>query len=258
VTKDGNIKFELVDGVFKKFCKRAKEECEKAKAEKREPNAYYFIVDEINRANLSSVFGETLSLLEKGYRHNGLDGTNLMKTQYSGLIEDLIKDDPESKSLAYHLEDSQVYFGVPENVYFIGMMNDVDKSIDTFDLALRRRFKWIRKDCDYDVIENDVKFRNGDDFNNIEEYRKCCEKLNTFISQVLGLGKSYEFGHSFFMKITSIANSKNITAKNLETLFKLHLQPTFKEYLRAMYPESELDKKIAEALQKFTSKIQSK
>lgn len=258
VTKDGNIKFELVDGVFKKFCKRAKEECEKAKEEEREPNAYYFIVDEINRANLSSVFGETLSLLEKGYRHNGVDGTNLMKTQYSGLIEDLIKDDPESKSLAYHLEDSQVYFGVPENVYFIGMMNDVDKSIDTFDLALRRRFKWIRKDCDYDVIENDVKFRNGDDFNNIEEYRKCCEKLNTFISQELGLGKSYEFGHSFFMKITSIANSKNITAKNLETLFKLHLQPTFKEYLRAMYPESELDKKIAEALQKFTSKIQAK
>jgi DNA polymerase III delta prime subunit len=258
VTKDGNIKFEFVDGVFKKFCKIAKEECEKAKAEKREPNAYYFIVDEINRANLSSVFGETLSLLEKGYRHNGVDGTNLMKTQYSGLIEDLIKDDPESKSLAYHLEDSQVYFGVPENVYFIGMMNDVDKSIDTFDLALRRRFKWIRKDCDYDVIENDVKFRNGDDFNNIEEYRKCCEKLNTFISQELGLGKSYEFGHSFFMKITSIANSKNITAKNLETLFKLHLQPTFKEYLRAMYPESELDKKIAEALQKFTSKIQAK
>ena len=60
------------------------------------------------------------------------------------------------------------------------------------------------------------------------------------------------------MKITSIANSKNITAKNLETLFNLHLQPTFKEYLRAMYPESELDKKIAEALQKFTSKIQAK
>ena len=258
VTKDGNFKFELVDGVFKKFCKRAKIECEKAKTEKREPNAYYFIVDEINRANLSSVFGETLSLLEKGYRHNGVDGTNLMKTQYSGLIEDLIKDDPESKSLAYHIEDDQVYFGVPENVYFIGMMNDVDKSIDTFDLALRRRFKWIRKDCDYDVIENDVKFRSGDDFNNIEEYRKCCEKLNTFISQELGLGKSYEFGHSFFMKITSIANSKNITAKNLETLFKLHLQPTFKEYLRAMYPESELDKKIAEGLQKFTSKIQAK
>lgn len=258
VTKDGSIKFELVDGVFKKFCKRAKEDFVKARLEKREPNSYYFIVDEINRANLSSVFGETLSLLEKGYRHNGIDGTNLMKTQYSGLIEDLINDNPESESLAYHIEGGNVYFGVPENVYFIGMMNDVDKSIDTFDLALRRRFKWIRKDCDYDVIENDVKFRNGDDFNNIEEYRKCCEELNNFISHGLGLGKSYEFGHSFFMKITSIANSKNITLKNLETLFKLHLQPTFKEYLRAMYPESELDKKVAEALQKFTAKIQGK
>lgn len=257
VSKEGNLKFEMVNGAFKKFCIRAKQECINAHREQREPKAYYFIVDEINRANLSSVFGETLSLLEKGYRHNGIDTENLMKTQNTGLIEELIKDNPDNTSLAYHTEGGQVYFGVPKNVFFIGMMNDVDKSIDTFDLALRRRFKWIRKDCDYDVVENDVKFRNGDDFNNIEEYRKCCEKLNTFISQELGLGKSYEFGHSFFMKISDISSTRTISVKNLEKLFELHLKPTFKEYLRAMYPESELDKKIAEGLQKFTSKIQA-
>lgn len=81
------------------------------------------------------------------------------------------------------------------------MMNDVDKSIDAFDLALRRRFKWIRKDGDYDVIEEETRFRGREEFSNIGPYVKSCEKLNNYISNELGLGKSYEFGHSFFMKI---------------------------------------------------------
>ena len=160
----------------------------------------------------------------------------------------MIRDDNSKIDLAYHYIDGNAYFGVPKNVFFIGMMNDVDKSIDAFDLALRRRFKWIRKDCDYDVIENEVKFRNGDDFNNIDDYQKACRELNGFISEKLGMGKSFEFGHSFFMKISSIATSRTISAKNLESLFRLHLQPTLKEYLRAMFPESELDNKVDEAL----------
>ena len=81
------------------------------------------------------------------------------------------------------------------------MMNDVDKSIDAFDLALRRRFKWIRKDCDLDVIREETRFKGREDFNNIDNYVNACEKLNKYISNELGLGKSYEFGHSFFMKM---------------------------------------------------------
>jgi len=246
VTENGNIKFELVDGVFKRFCKRAKENLDKD---------YYFVVDEINRANLSSVFGETLLCIEKDYRHDGKSDQNLIKTQYSPLIEDMIQEDKKSKGLAYHLIDSDVYFGVPKNVYFIGMMNDVDKSIDAFDLALRRRFKWIRKDCDYDVIENDVKFRNGDDFHNIEKYTKSCKNLNNFISEELGMGKSYEFGHSFFMKITNIASSKTISSKNIKVLFNLHLKPTLKEYLRTMFSEGQLENKLEEALAVFVNPI---
>jgi 5-methylcytosine-specific restriction enzyme B len=246
VTGDGNIKFELVDGVFKRFCKRAKENLDKD---------YYFVVDEINRANLSSVFGETLLCIEKDYRHDGVNDQNLIKTQYSALIEDMIKENKENESLAYHFFEGNAYFGVPKNVFFIGMMNDVDKSIDAFDLALRRRFKWIRKDCDYDVIENEVKFRNGDDFENIEKYAKSCKNLNDFISEVLGMGKSYEFGHSFFMKITDIANSKTISSKNLDVLFDLHLRPTLKEYLRSMFAESQLDNKLEEALSVFENPI---
>ena len=250
VTDDGNIKFELVDGIFKRFCKKAK----------ANPNKdYYFVVDEINRANLSSVFGETLLCIEKDYRHNVLtnDDNTLIKTQYSTLIEEMIKDNPKNKSLAYHFHEGNAYFGVPNNIFFIGMMNDVDKSIDAFDLALRRRFKWIRKDCDYNVIEQETKFRNGDDFNNMDEYIKACTKLNTYISDELGLGKSYEFGHSFFMKMTDLANRKEISAANISTLFNLHLRPTLKEYMRAMFAESELDKKLEEALDKFKQPFKS-
>ena len=251
VTENGNIKFELVDGIFKRFCKRAKQNLDKD---------YYFVVDEINRANLSSVFGETLLCIEKDYRHDGVSDNNLIKTQYSSLIEDMIKEDEKKVELAYHLikdENGKVnaYFGVPKNVFFIGMMNDVDKSIDAFDLALRRRFKWIRKDCDYEVIENEVKFRNGDDFHNIEKYSKSCKNLNDFISEELGMGKSYEFGHSFFMKITGIANSRTISSKNLNVLFNLHLRPTLKEYLRSMFAESQLDNKLEEALSVFVNPI---
>jgi hypothetical protein len=253
VSKDGNIRFELVNGAFKNFC---------IKAKKNPSKAYYFVVDEINRANLSSVFGETLSLLEKDYRHDGTSNKNLIKTQYSSLIEDLIREDDKYKNLAYIIDDNgEVKFGVPENVFFIGMMNDVDKSIDAFDLALRRRFKWIRKDCDLDVIREETRFKGREDFNNIDNYVNACEKLNNFISGVdqssnsLGLGKSYEFGHSFFMKISDIAKRKEITQHNMEVLFNLYLRPTLKEYLRAVFSESELDDKINEALNSFKETI---
>jgi 5-methylcytosine-specific restriction enzyme B len=242
VSKDGNIRFELVNGIFKNFCIKAKNTPDKP---------FYFVVDEINRANLSSVFGETLSLLEKDYRHDGKNSKNLIRTQYSTLIEDLIKEDKKYEALAYTIDKGEVKFGVPKNVFFIGMMNDVDKSIDAFDLALRRRFKWIRKDCDYEVIEEETRFKRKEDFSNISQYLKACEKLNNYISSELGLGKSYEFGHSFFMKMSDIAKRKEITQHNLETLFNLYLRPTLKEYLRAVFAESELDGKLDEALSRF-------
>jgi len=252
VSKNGNIRFELVNGVFKNFC---------IKAKKTPDKPFYFVVDEINRANLSSVFGETLSLLEKDYRHDKKNSRNLIRTQYSTLIEDLISENEKYKSLAYEIDKGEVKFGVPPNVFFIGMMNDVDKSIDAFDLALRRRFKWIRKDCDYEVIEEETRFKRKDDFSNIGQYIKACKTLNEFISGIndkneqvresLALGKSYEFGHSFFMKMSDIAKCKKISQHNMVTLFNLYLRPTLKEYLRAVFTESELDRKLNEALGRF-------
>jgi len=249
VSKDGNIRFELVNGVFKNFC---------IKAKKDPDNKYYFVVDEINRANLSAVFGETLSLLERDYRHNvavANSTENLIRTQYSTLIDQLIKEDEKQNELAYCVDNGEVKFGVPNNVFFIGMMNDVDKSIDAFDLALRRRFKWIRKDCDYEVIEEVTKFKDKEEFSNISNYKRACERLNNYISNDLGLGKSYEFGHSFFMKMKDIAKRKDITPNNMEVLFSLYLRPTLREYLRAVYTESELDSKLIDALASFKDAI---
>ena len=261
----GGVKLELVNGVFKSFCIRAKKDPD---------NNYYFIVDEINRANLSAVFGETLSLLESSYRHkvskNSDDnaeaiGENLISTQYSALLDSLIaKDEKKYKHLAYEIiEDDEgnkhSKFGVPDNVFFIGMMNDVDKSIDAFDLALRRRFKWIHKGYDEKVLISHCK-HNDKDFSNIEEYAKCASALNKYIAEDLGLGLSYEFGHSFFMKISSIANpnQQDITEKNLKDLFELYLRPTLQEYLRAFYSESEIEKKLKEALDVFKKPLVNK
>jgi len=247
VSKDGNIRFELVNGVFKKFCIKAKNNLDKS---------YYFVVDEINRANLSAVLGETLSRLEKDYRHDGKSTSNLIRTQYSTLIEDLIEEDHNKyKHLAYFIDKGAVKFGVPKNVYFIGMMNDVDKSIDAFDLALRRRFKWIATVCDYEVIEEETRYKSKEEFSNIDQYIKACESLNIYISKDLNLGNSYEFGHSFFMKMRDIAKRKTITPNNLEVLFNLFLRPTLKEYMRALYAESELDANLNEALRRFKEKL---
>ncbi len=247
VTENGNIRFEIVNGVFKDFCIKAK----------NDPTSdYYFIVDEINRANLSNVFGETLSLLEKDYRDTPNGGKRyLIQTQYSSLIENLIKEDRDNKykHLAYDINDEgKVMFGVPHNVFFIGMMNDVDKSIDTFDLALRRRFKWIRMECDYEVVESNLPVNVA----NCSSYIEGCQALNKYISEDLGLGKSYEFGHSFFMKMNHIVNNrKAISKRDASTLFDLYLRPTLREYLRSIFPEKELDIQLDKALGIFNKDL---
>lgn len=266
VTSNGNVRFELVNGIFKDFCIRAKNDAK---------NVYYFVVDEINRANLSTVFGETLSLLEKDYRwvQSSGDGNKkyLKLTQNSALHSSMItmlendltsaENDQEKEKIQrkigqliglafdYDSKTKEVKFAIPKNVHFIGMMNDVDKSIDSFDLALRRRFRWKEMECDYEVIEDSFKVIPS----NLDDYIQRCQNLNAFISGSkkidsktgLGLGKSYEFGHSYFMKVPVVKKRISKSARN--NLFVDYLQPTLKEYLRGFYEESDIPKRIAEA-----------
>lgn len=241
ITENGSVKLELVNGIFKELCIRAKND--------PEHNKYYFIADEINRANLSAVFGEVLSCIEPSYRDTN-ENHNLIKTQYSTIETKIINEQLETakdekvkeqiKKKVYFYDDitKETKFGIPDNVYFIGMMNDVDKSIDAFDLALRRRFKWVRKDCDTEVVRA---FLNEEEIKeeSIEKYIKSIVSLNKFISDELKLGKSYEFGHSFFMKITYNKKTKEIKDEHKKNLFENYLKPTLTEYLRSLYDNEE-------------------
>lgn len=274
--ENGQLKLSLVNGKFKDFCIKVHNENMGSILEgKKELPSYYFIVDEINRANLSAVFGESLMLLESSYRfeyfpdgiENGIPlieynrkRNRLISLQNSHIIKAL--NDEESKNKYFEELNGEYLFGIPENIYFIGMMNDVDKSTDAFDLALRRRFSWIEKSYDKNVVKGVLS-----DFNNIDEYLKNIEELNKYISTTsiskpegLGLGKQYEFGHSFFLKIKDfITQRKIITEDAMKNLFDIHLKPTLKEYLRTVYSDNEIEKylKIAKE-EKFLGKANTK
>jgi 5-methylcytosine-specific restriction protein B len=224
---NGNIILELVDGKFKKFCDNAKKYEKKFEEEDKFKWAFFVLVDEINRANLSSVFGEIIYALEEDKRGEEID------IQYS--------DDK---------------FSIPKNLYFIGTMNDIDRSIDTFDLALRRRFMWVRKSCDYEVIYEELKeYENiGEIGENPESgYLKACFELNKYIIKELQLDEGFELGHSYFLKIKNFLTDENkkIENKHLKNLFEFHIEPLLVEYLRAEYDKNKIDEKVNEAKKRF-------
>ncbi|MCV3380892.1 AAA family ATPase [Campylobacter sp. IFREMER_LSEM_CL2127] len=215
--ENGQLKLELKNGIFREFCDKAKEE-EKGFSEKLEKgnfnealsdHGYFFIADEINRAELSRVFGELLYALE----YRGEKGK--IKTQYASMRDD---------------ED----FYVPENMFLLGTMNDLDKSIDSFDLALRRRFIWQEMECDYDVIRDEIYAKN------IEEYVQACKKLNDKISK--DIGEKYQLGHSYFLKIEFKNNE--IKDSDMKKLFSNRFEALLKEYLRSEYNEKEIQRQL--------------
>lgn len=270
--KDGNLNLQVVNGVFKEFCIKVKKENEKyyntltVKPNPEKPEEffdwphYFFVVDEINRGNLSNIFGETFTLLEGGYRDYDFSGNytkksaNLVSTALSRVIASIDEND----KLIYKKIGDEVCFGIPFNIHFIGIMNDVDKSIDTFDLALRRRFRWIAKECDYDVIES-VLDASGYDSEEVDDYINSCKALNAYITDVkgsvgLGLGKTYEIGHAFFLKIKNVSGRKQITSTKKSILFDNYISGTLKEYVRQIFDEREVDAKIVKAKEVFGAK----
>jgi len=222
VNKNGILNVKLQNGAFKKFCKKAFEN----------PNEeYYFIVDEINRANLSAVFGEILNALEYriNFDENGdiINPQDFINTQYTTMIQNL-EDEEEQKKLSVN-EDYIGKFGVPNNLYLLATMNDVDRSIDSFDLALRRRFVWVEMEFDENVIRFEVE--------NPEELIQRAKKLNKKIVEILG-SKSYEIGHAYFLNIKKYIESED----SYQNLWDYHLKPLIKEYLRSEVSENEMDK----------------
>ncbi len=272
---NGNLKLEVMNGSFKQFCidvrKKNEEmwneitESGKSKPDKDNPNTldnwphYYYVVDEINRGNLSNIFGETFTLLE--YRDYDFSSeynesnNSLVETALSNVISNIKNDDLIYK----RINDKSVVFGIPFNIHFIGMMNDVDRSIDAFDLAFRRRFKWNPTYCDYDVIENECKLKE----NEAKNYVDSCKLLNYLItgderdkpskdvksSDSQKLGITFQIGHGYFLKIRTINPTKSLN-KRKEILFDNYLLGTLKEYLIQNIGEGKATEDFLEKMKK--------
>ena len=177
--------FRLTDGVFYKFCKNAEIDSD---------NPYFFIIDEINRGNLSKIFGELFMLIENDKRGQEIE-------------------------LIYTGEK----FTVPQNVYIIGMMNTADRSLALLDYALRRRFAFYTMSPAF----NSVGFLNyktqlhSQQFNNLIS---CVESLNKAISEDESLGEGFCIGHSFFCDLN------NIFEDELNNIVEYEIIPLIKEY----------------------------
>ena len=241
--ENGAMKFELRNGVFKQMCIYAFKNLKNSQEGKEELKKYYFVADEINRAELSRVFGELLLCLEEDkrlrYEGKNLQGM-LVKTANSSLWDN-------EKHAVYIDEVGEGYFGVPENLYFIGTMNDIDKSIDSFDMALRRRFVWKRYSCNYDVIAEHFDKSSED---KLETYVEFCKDINEYITSDKGLGldDSYELGHSYFLK------PKNLSKKEISKLWEGHISPLLKEYLRTQYSGKDIETRLNDMKTKLIDK----
>lgn len=256
----GNLGYMLKTGRFKAFCDAASEPNNSKKK-------FIFIIDEINRADLSAVFGELLYALE--YRDSPIAIPNF----------------PDS-------------FKIPSNVYIVGTMNNVDKSLVSFDLALRRRFGFFKVMPKMKVLENLSQYID-EDF--LSAYIKRCEKLNESISDKngLGLGEDYQIGQAYFLKIKDFLPKKelssgeageclpkeelqsggvkeglpeeelqsdeseesfalsNLTIFELEKLWVYHIEPLLEEYLGNKIDDENTKKKIVSLRKAFTEELKA-
>ena len=167
---------------------------------------FVFIIDEINRGEISKIFGELFFSIDPGYR--GEKGS--VSTQYANL----------------HESDDKFY--ISENVYIIGTMNDIDRSVDTFDFAMRRRFRFVEVTAESQLGMLDTAL--GD---KAEEAKKRLRSLNAAIENVQELNSHYHIGPSYFL------NLKDVDF-DYELLWSDYLKPLLEDYVRGSYEEAEI------------------
>ena len=187
---------------------------------------HVFIIDEINRGEISKIFGELFFSIDPGYR--GEKGK--VNTQYQNMIED---GDVFKKG-----------FYVPENVYIIGTMNDIDRSVESMDFAMRRRFAWqeVTAEESYtNMIEQDPEFALVKD-----EIKSRMFNLNKAIIETEGLDEAYQIGAAYFRKYLDYQDKTN----PFDCLWENHLKGLLFEYLRGNRRAKELLEKLHDAYNK--------
>lgn len=229
----GEIGFERKDGVFKAFCKKALKAYNDYNAEddKEKKNApkYVFIIDEINRGEMSKIFGELFFSIDPGYR--GIEGA--IKTQYANLNDEPNEFDKALGVKVHDLPYSDAekedfgHFFIPENVYIIGTMNDIDRSVESMDFAMRRRFAFKEV-----TAKSRIDMWDG----NIDQWKDAAlskmNAMNDVIAQIPGLNEAYHIGPSYFLKIQDMNG-------NWGELWNSNLKGLVAEYLRGMPDASE-------------------
>lgn len=180
---------------------------------------FFFIIDEINRAELSRVFGELMYCLE----YRGVRGC--VKTQYTNL----------NTNKTGMLELGQTYqFFIPTNIYLIGTMNTIDRSVESFDFALRRRFSWQEVSPDISLL----KYYLSEHCAKWIELAISLEKLNEEIEKQALLGHEYQIGHAYLMNL-KYPKSLSLTEVKA-SIWEDSIRPLLQEYLRGTGEEAEL------------------
>ena len=180
---------------------------------------FVFIIDEINRGEISKIFGELFFSIDPGYR--GEKGS--VSTQYANL----------------HETDEKFY--IPENVYIIGTMNDIDRSVDTFDFAMRRRFRFVEVTAESQFYILDEKLGEY-----AKEAKARLRNLNAKIEKVQELNSHYHVGPSYFLKLEEVDF-------DYELLWSDYLKPLLEDYLRGSYEEVETIANLKKAFDKTSN-----
>ena len=194
------IKYAIIPGVFKKFCDRAAKNIEEKKENQK---TYVFIIDEINRGNISKIFGELITLIEPSKRKGAEEGMEAL------------------------LPYSNHSFGVPKNVYIIGTMNTADRSISLMDTALRRRFQFEEMMPDTEILSDlkADKIVEGDLELDVAQMLKVINQRIEYL-----FDREHTIGHAFFTVL-----KKNPSIDKLASIFKKSVIPLLQEYFYEDY-----------------------